>query len=63
MNDNNVEISSLIYDSGIMRGVSSACSEVRHDRNRSNPHGRIGYYLNGYYLNNAEFLPREFLYL
>ena len=63
MNNNVNEISSLIYDDGIMRVIFGMCSEVRHDRNRASDHGRIGYYLNGYYLNNAEFRDVFFEYL
>lgn len=55
MNDNTIEIISLLYDDGENRGFSSCCSEVRHDRNRGDAHGRIGYYLNGIYLDNENF--------
>lgn len=53
MNDNTVEIVSLIYSDADNRGFSTACSEVRHDRNRGYDHGRLGFYLNGYYLEDS----------
>ena len=57
---NGIEIISLIYDDSGRRGLSVACSENRHDRNRGNAHGHIGYYLNGRFMENPE-VREEFL--
>ena len=57
---NGIEIISLIYDDSGRRGLSVACSENRHDRNRGNTHGHIGYYLNGRFMENPE-VREEFL--
>ena len=63
MNNNMVEINSLIYDDSERRGMSTACSEIRHDRNRADVHGRIGYFLNGYYLQNPDMREDFFGFL
>ena len=54
MNDNTIEIISLMYGDVQTRGFSRSCSEVRHDRNRSDAHGRLGWYLNGEFLDSPE---------
>ena len=62
MNNNNVEIISLIYGDD-RQGISSACSEIRHDRNRASAYGRLGYYLNGRYLDDPEINEQFFGFL
>lgn len=63
MNDNMVEIISIIYDDGDRYGLSEACSEIRHDRNRADTFGRLGYYLNGYNLENPDIRNQFFEFL